>query len=570
MKNRVFGILTVLLLIMFSGACSIPGGQKAAADYTGDLPGRAATQYPPVYDVNLSGTSVHSRYPVLAWGDTSYGAVWQNGNADTDIYFTAINRNGARTGKNVRITNTGNAMLPDLAFAEGFYDEFGVVWQDNSNGNFDIYFARIASDGTIKANNINLSNSPGSTSENPQVCWNSYSATYGVTWCDHREGHQQIYFAQVRSTSSGAYVSDICNLSTNNMNCNYPIIAWNSTDHEFAVTWEGDPDSNHNPDIYFTRIFTHGTRKIDPVQLTNSQGDSDKVSLKWNNYDHVYAMVWEDNNDFAPDGTYSNIWFALVNLDGEKIGNPFLLSEIQSYALQPSLVWNNIYREYAACWADCYNPPYRNVFQSIIDNNGANLRVERILGGAYLPNPVMAFNNNNNEYGVIGQYDNDVYFFRLDVDGNKLAQGGLTGTLKGLQAGYYYIRSVRYGTYLTDYKYPQPGALSLREFCSDASAPLTQKWQLAESTGHPGWYKIISAMDRRIVANPAENELILQKGGGGSPVLWWLHDRENDGTYLLRSKVDNSYRIYADSESSVELSTNWRSAKMFEIIPAGY
>jgi hypothetical protein len=131
--------------------------------------------------------------------------------------------------------------------------------------------------------------------------------------------------------------------------------------------------------------------------------------------------------------------------------------------------------------------------------------------------------------------------------------------------GYYHIKNVETGQYLTHDAFNE---LTLKQ---GGDVMFSQRWRFVEarSSRYSGWYKIISDKGYKITSHLPNTNLTLEKNSGGQPILWWMHDRENDGTYLIRSRVDNQYRIYANSGSSVQLSTNWRSGKYFEIIPAG-
>jgi hypothetical protein len=566
-----------LLFILCICSCSMPGREQGQSGSSSNPLSRAVKQHPAVYEINISRSQQESFYPALAETDsyngssplTSFGAVWQNGDADSDIYLTLLNKNGAPVRENIRITNNGDAMLPKIAYTHSYggnydYQYFGIVWQDSSSGNSEIYFAMVKADGEIELNNINVSNTPGSLSVHPVIAWNPAQGNFGVAWTEEEDGIKQIYYVRVY-TSGGLHI--VKNISQSSMDCDYPAMAWNSTNGEYGVTWEGDPDAYHNPEIYFTRLYPDGTRKlVPPVRLTYSQGDSDKVSLVWNNYDHVYAMVWEDNKDMADDGTASNIWFAEINLEGEISNETYLTSSLQAYAWHPTLVWNTCYRGYGVCWADLKTLPYRTVFMTVSTyGGGLDTPIQKYLDGAYIPVPTLAFNRNHCEYGLISHYDNDVYFCRLDLEGDKLAQGGLVGTLKDPKPGYYYIRHKNSGKYLTHWGGSH--GLALREY--GVSYDFTQKWRFAESSGYPGYYKIISEYGRRIKGHlPGSTALSLETSGGGSLVLWRMWDSDNNCTYLLRSKYNLKYRIYRYTDTTVRLFRTTGGDKYFEIFPA--
>jgi hypothetical protein len=560
MKSKVLGILTVLGLIMFSVACSMPGGEKAVAEIADGALSRGA-QHPVVYDVRITNDVNDSKYPSLVWTGSEYGVAWEDTREGyQELYFTRIGPVGIKIGDDMKIgTNDEYSSLQPTLVWRG--TEYGVSFEDYRDGwPQQVYFTRVSKLGSTMMSDKRASGEDSIYAHSPSLA--AAGMEYGVVWEDVFEGTSEIYFARMSST--GQKIGSEKRLTVNyNTDSKSPSIAWNQAG--YGVAWHDDREGT--PEIFFTIIDSSGSKIIDDVMISE---DDDNYSINpclvWTGSE--YGVAWEDSRELN-----KQIYFARIDSSGSKTrSTDTKISVSYEYSDQPSLVWNG--SEYAVAWSD-FKDGNREIFLARITSNGIKLGNDKRVTeddnySSYTPSLAAS----GMEYGVAWvderNGNTEIYFARLNSDGTKIAQGGLTGTLNGPQSGYYYIRSARYGTYLTDYKYPQPGGLSLREYCSDMSAPLTQKWRFAESTGHPGWYKIISAMGRRIVGNPAENELNLQTSGGGPPVLWWIHDRENDGTYLLRSKVDNSYRIYADSESSVELSTNWRSAKMFEIIPAGY
>ena len=153
-------------------------------------------------------------------------------------------------------------------------------------------------------------------------------------------------------------------------------------------------------------------------------------------------------------------------------------------------------------------------------------------------------------------------------DKNEHAQ--FTGTLSGDLSGRYFVIQHRdSGKYLINYY----GELKLKNWhdvaTNDAGQGLwkfsrSRKYSKANNYPHD-YYKIVSYRGGSITANIPNFTLRLD-GTGGTSVCWWIHDRENDGTYLLRSLKDTGYRMYSGSPyTSVGLSENSRSGKLFLI-----
>jgi hypothetical protein len=86
--------------------------------------------------------------------------------------------------------------LPQVT-AEG--NNVYVVWQDNTSGNYDIYFKSSSTNGTKFKSLRNLSKDDG-TSEFPQI--ESYKNLFYVVWKDFTNGTDRIFIKEGRKNSS--------------------------------------------------------------------------------------------------------------------------------------------------------------------------------------------------------------------------------------------------------------------------------------------------------------------------------------------------------------------------------
>ena len=86
------------------------------------------------------------------------------------------------------MNSNGTSELPQIATqGENVY----VVWQDNTNGNYDIFFKSSSSNGTNFKSLRNLSNNSG-TSEFPQIAVSSNDGY--IIWRDNETGIGRIFF----------------------------------------------------------------------------------------------------------------------------------------------------------------------------------------------------------------------------------------------------------------------------------------------------------------------------------------------------------------------------------------
>ena len=132
--------------------------------------------------------------------------VWQdNTTGNYDIFFTHSSDNGSSFAPIRNLSNNnGTSQLPQIA-AQG--NNVYVVWQDNTTGNYDIFFKRSLSNGT-KFNERNLSKNNG-TSQLPQIA--AQGNNVYVVWQDNTPGNYDILFkrSQIMEMDSKVSISRI-------------------------------------------------------------------------------------------------------------------------------------------------------------------------------------------------------------------------------------------------------------------------------------------------------------------------------------------------------------------------
>ena len=69
-----------------------------------------------------------------------------------------------------------------------------MAWQEGSFGSTEIYFARLASDGSVLGDLVRVTSSDGDARA-PSLVYNG--ETYALAWQDSRDGNDEIYFVTV-------------------------------------------------------------------------------------------------------------------------------------------------------------------------------------------------------------------------------------------------------------------------------------------------------------------------------------------------------------------------------------
>jgi hypothetical protein len=163
---------------------------------------------PPANDVNVNQVK-----PALASdGSGHLFAVWEDGRDggvyNRDVYFSYSDDGGLTWGDDILVHDldtTGNQISADVAYDRG-RDRVYAVWQDERNGNYDIYFAYLDNPSindtwTQFADPIN--DDVGTANQlNPAVTMNDQTDDIYIAWQDRRNGNDDIYLA--RSDDGGA------------------------------------------------------------------------------------------------------------------------------------------------------------------------------------------------------------------------------------------------------------------------------------------------------------------------------------------------------------------------------
>jgi hypothetical protein len=144
--------------------------------------------------INISNDSADSSQPpqIAAIGDNVY-VVWRSFNIDNnDILFASSNDNGQTFITPVNLSNSpGDSQFARIAAAG---DNVYVVWEDRPSGNADISYTVSNNSGLTFSPPINLSNSLGN-SINPDIS-TSGDKVY-VVWQDDTLGNFDIFFIAI-------------------------------------------------------------------------------------------------------------------------------------------------------------------------------------------------------------------------------------------------------------------------------------------------------------------------------------------------------------------------------------
>ncbi|MBN1764024.1 MAG: LamG domain-containing protein [Sedimentisphaerales bacterium] len=216
---------------------------------------------------------------------------WAEGDAgQRDIYIT---RKSADTGlfdTPINITNDADTdqCCPDIAMdAQG---TLLLTWQsqDNSEGNWEIYFAT-STDGTHwSQTQVDVDNQDANQTNPVIVVDNNSPAQVYIAWEDDRSGNQDIFLA---SSNNNFLTQTIIPVTNNSADQTDPVMAVDSVNGGVYLAWTDT--RNGNLDIY-------GAASSDlwqNIPLVTKPGDQFEPDLAYSPLENTLHMVWVDNSN---------------------------------------------------------------------------------------------------------------------------------------------------------------------------------------------------------------------------------------------------------------------------------
>jgi len=223
--------------------------------------------------------------PKIVWSGSSYGVLWLD-LPSQNLFFLEIDSNGnvLNTGKK-SITSDGAQSFSNPVWnpADSRYIS---AWDKNLGAdNYDIFISLF----DIHGGNVvekRVTNEIG-RSQNPSIILNNDLNEYAVVWEEERkiswsEYHkEEIYFTRLDSDGNKKDLNGDTNIDSNddirvttdNLICQYPTIAWNDIAQDYGITYfrESAEGSGIRP-IYFTRVKPGSeTANYADMQITETQ-----------------------------------------------------------------------------------------------------------------------------------------------------------------------------------------------------------------------------------------------------------------------------------------------------------
>jgi hypothetical protein len=281
----------------------------------------------------LTRNEANSYLPAIAVSGDNIHVVWTEytllGNFHID--YKRSTDNGASWGKTKRLTkNVGEIRYTAIAVSGR---NVHVVWNDDDNGNDDIFYGRSSNNGASWSMKKNLTHNTGA-SYIPSIAVSG--SNVHVVWMDDTWGNSDIFYKH--SSDNGVAWSKKRNLARSTGYSSAPSISVSG--NNIHVVWQ---DHVGNDEIYYKRSTNNGSTWKGNRRLTKNAGASGNPDIAVSG--GIVHVVWAD---LTP-GNYE-IFSKLSSDNGATWGRGERLTHNAEFSWAPDTAVSGSYVHVA--WAD--------------------------------------------------------------------------------------------------------------------------------------------------------------------------------------------------------------------------
>jgi hypothetical protein len=198
----------------------------------------------------------------VVWVGDRYGLAWQDRrDSDYEVYFTLLDKNGAKVLADTRLSNAyGFSVNVSLGWTG---NEFVAVWQDEREGQFNLYGQRLSVDGALIGDNVALTTTSefGFPNEAPSVAAGVKSL--GIAW-GLGDAYSHLIQFQTFTPELGEIGPPLL-LTDGSTEAVYPTAIWNKD--RYIIAWY---DKSASPKaIYAAAVDEDGTLLVPATAISN-------------------------------------------------------------------------------------------------------------------------------------------------------------------------------------------------------------------------------------------------------------------------------------------------------------
>jgi len=252
------------------------------------------------YKVNSDLGSIDSSGPVTVCDSNGNTWVaWQAGQVGSrDIYISKLPDGAANFESAVKVTNNaGDQCNPAIALDGN--DKLYVVWQDNRNGNWDIYLSIY--DGTNWSTEIMVNEpesdptNPISNQINPAIVIDKTLNQSYVVWQDDDDGSQDIYIANSSDGFATPVVPQLITPNTSTSDQFEPAIAVDSANTVYVLWTDSRDLATNGTDIY--GAASNSTVPWENVPVVSNTNNQTSPVIASEEAGTILHLLWVDDTD---------------------------------------------------------------------------------------------------------------------------------------------------------------------------------------------------------------------------------------------------------------------------------
>jgi len=197
-----------------------------------------------------SGSSYQHDPAISADVSGNFMVVWRDErNGNPDIYAQRYNSSGNKMGNNFRVNDdSGSSYQSDPAISVDVSGNFVVVWRDERNGNYDIYAQRYNSSGNKMGNNFRVNDDSGISYQSDPAISVDASGNFVVVWEDERNGNTDVYAQLFNSNGQRIRSNYRVNNDTGERIQEYPDVSL--VNRHIYYTWQDNRVPGQGWDIF--------------------------------------------------------------------------------------------------------------------------------------------------------------------------------------------------------------------------------------------------------------------------------------------------------------------------------
>lgn len=340
-------------------------------------------------------------------------------NGDPDIFFAKSNDGGNTFSTNKKVNSDGGGVWqqsPSIAV-----NNTGVIyitWLDNRDGDGNIYICSSLNDGLTFPADRKVNDDIGSYWQGmPSIAVGDNDIIY-IAWQDQREGNDDIYFAKSYDGSISFSVNKKVNDDSGNSKQQLPSLTVDEVGNIF-ITWIDW--RNGEPDVYFTNSPDEGETFSPNRRVNDDVGDpkQHQSSIVMGGNGNIY-VAWVDRRNGDPD-----IYFTYSEDSGDSFLPNKRVNDDKNMSDQyaPSIAVDDTGNIYIA-WEDYRNDDMDIYFANSTDGGNtfsANKKVNDDIFNAFQYSPQIGADGDGLVYIVWEDSRNgrnDIYFTRSTDGGN--------------------------------------------------------------------------------------------------------------------------------------------------------